>query len=120
MTTTPTRTTITASNASSSDHTRGLPLAVETFEGSRSSATRTQAESYGLPPRLPLAQRSVMAERVAFLETLLFDGDCHLRRGLDDERAARLLSQINNVRHDLGWLTIDRHHHPEWPEHIAS
>ena len=77
-------------------------------------------ESYGLPGRLPLAQRSFIAGRVTVLEGRLFDDDDHLRQNLDREQVDVLLSEINDLRLALGWLTLDRHHHHAWPQHIAS
>jgi hypothetical protein len=73
-------------------------------------------QSYGMPRRLPLAQRSVMAGKVSSLEGHLFDHDGHVRRGLDAELVDSLLFQINELRHNLGWLSLDRHHHPRWPQ----
>ena len=61
-----------------------------------------------------------MAGKVTSLEGRLFDHDGHVRRGLDAELVDGLLTQINELRHDLGWLSLDRHHQPIWPEHIAS
>jgi hypothetical protein len=64
-------------------------------------------ESYGLSRRPPLAQRSVKVGKVAFLEGRLFGEDGCLRRGLTDELVAMLLGEINELRHDLGWLRLD-------------
>ena len=61
-----------------------------------------------------------MAGKVTVLEGRLFDQDGHVRRGLDAELVDGLLSQINELRHALGWLSLDWHHQPIWPEHIAS
>jgi hypothetical protein len=27
-----------------------------------------------------------------------------------------LLDEINTLRHQLGWLSLDLHHHPVWPD----
>jgi hypothetical protein len=83
-------------------------------------SSRTEVESYGLASRLPLAQRLVLVGKVAGLEGRLFDGEGHLRAGLSREMADTLLSQVNDLRHDLGWLSLDLHHHQVWPAHLAS
>lgn len=54
--------------------------------------------------------------RVNLLESLLFDRDEHLRRGMTGERAEELLGEINALRYKLGWLHLDLHHNPVWPE----
>jgi hypothetical protein len=77
-------------------------------------------ESYGLASRLPLAQRLVLVGKVAGLEGRLFDGEGHLRAGLSREMADTLLSEVNDLRHDLGWLSLDLRHHQVWPAHLAS
>ena len=63
---------------------------------------------------------SVLVGKVAGLEGRLFDGEGHLRPGLTDELADTLLSEINDLRHDLGWLSLDLHHHQVWPAPLAS
>ena len=83
-------------------------------------SSRTEVESYGLPPRLPLAQRSATVGKVASLEGRLFDGEGPVRQSLRHELADTLLSEINDLRHDLGWLSLDLHHHQAWPAHLAS
>jgi hypothetical protein len=87
--------------------------------GIDSTAKRTEVESYGMPRRLPLAQRSLMARKVAVLEGRLFDDEGHLRQGLSDEVSTRLI-EINALRRDLGWLSLDLHHDYVWPADIAS
>jgi hypothetical protein len=84
------------------------------------TAGPTRLESYGLAPRLPLFQRSVVVQRVALLEGRLFDEDGHRRRGLSDNAAVALLDEINVLRRDLGWLGLDLRHHHIWPEDLAS
>ena len=86
----------------------------------RSTPGRGELESYGLSRRPPLAQRSVKVGKVAFLEGRLFGEDGCLRRGLTDELVAMLLGEINELRHDLGWLALDLSHHHIWPSHLAS
>jgi hypothetical protein len=84
------------------------------------AATRNDFESYGMPRRLPLAQRSSMARKVALLEGRLFDDQGHLRQGLSDQVASTRLGEINDLRHDLGWLSVDAHHDYVWPADLAS
>ena len=96
------------------------PATVRSCHARRTSTSRTEVDSYGLAPRLPLAQRSVLVGKVAGLEGRLFDGEGHLRPGLSHELAYTLLSEINDLRHDLGWLSLDLHHHQVWPAHLAS
>ena len=64
----------------------------------------TTLESYGLPRRLPAAERSVAIGEVARLEDRLLDGAGHLRQELSDEQAGALLEEINALRCRLGWL----------------
>jgi hypothetical protein len=80
----------------------------------------TELESFGVARRLPLAQRSVTAGKVAILEGRLFDLEGHPRRGLSDQAATTLLGEINDLRHHLGWLALDLDHHHTWPAHLAS
>ena len=112
-------TTLTAAKATSPYPSRA-PLSFDSHEEGDQAKTQVGEESYGIPRRLPLAQRSAMAGRVTSLEGRLFDHDGHVRRGLDAELVDGLLTQINELRRDLGWLSLDRHHQPIWPEHIAS
>jgi hypothetical protein len=77
-------------------------------------------ESYGLVARLPLAQRSVLVQKVTLLEGRLFDDQGHRRRGASDEADRVLLHEINDLRGDLGWLLLDLHHDHIWPTDIAS
>jgi hypothetical protein len=80
----------------------------------------TELESFGVARRLPLAQRSVTAGKVAILEGRLFDRQGHPRPGLSDQAATTLLGEINDLRHHLGWLALDLDHHHLWPAHLAS
>jgi hypothetical protein len=86
----------------------------------KSSPSRTGSDSYGLPPRLPLAQRSVLAGKVAQLEGRLFDEEGRRRHHLSEETASAVLAEINDLRHDLGWLSVDLHHRHLWPEDPAG
>jgi hypothetical protein len=61
-----------------------------------------------------------MASKLKTLEASLFDTEDRLRRGLSDEVMGALLSQINDLRHDLGWLGLDLDHHHIWPTDTAS
>src|SRR5262249_56728156 len=78
----------------------------------------TELAGYGLVRRLPLAQRSVLARKVALLEGRLFDEDGRLRPDLGDEVAGMLLGEINDLRHDLGWLSVDLRRHHTWPTDV--
>ena len=84
------------------------------------TVSSTELESYGIPRRLPLAQRSGMANQVALLEGRLFDDQGRLRPGLSDEVATTRLGKINDLRRDLGWLKLDLHHDYIWPADMAS
>jgi hypothetical protein len=77
-------------------------------------------QSFGVRRRLPLAQRSAVAGKVAILEGRLFDRDGHRRPALSDEAAVNLLGEINDLRHNLGWLALDLAHHHMWPANVAS
>ena len=88
--------------------------------GIDSTAKRTEVESYGIARRLPLAQRSLTARKVALLEGRLFDDAGHLRQGLSDEVTSTRLVEINDLRRDLGWLSLDLHHDYVWPTDLAS
>ena len=96
------------------------PAAVRSCQARSNTTSRTEVESYGLPPRLPLAQRSATVGKVASLEGRLFDGEGHVRQSLRHELADTLLSEINDLRHDLDWLSLDLFHRQIWPEQIAS
>src|SRR5215469_9957023 len=108
----------------SSNHRRTAAVDVSGAAGSGAPShlelRQTELESFGAVCRLPLAQRSVMTGKVTMLEGLLFDGEGHQRAGLSDETATKLLDQINDLRHDLGWLEIDLVHQHIWPATIAS
>jgi hypothetical protein len=80
----------------------------------------TEFESFGVARRLPLAQRSVTAAKVAVLEGRLFDGQGHPWPGLSDRAATDLLGEINDLRRRLGWLALDLDHHHIWPAPLAS
>ncbi len=114
-------TTLTTSpGTGTSNQGASAPAAVRSCHARSSTTGRTEVESHGLGLRLPLAQRSVLVGKVANLEGRLFDGEGHLRQGLSHELADSLLSEINDLRHDLGWLSLDLHHHQVWPAHLAS
>ena len=118
MSITGTCTTPTAANATS-PHPSRPQLSFQSHEEGDQPKSQVGEESDGVPRRLPLAQRSAMAGKVTVLEGRLFDHDGHVRRGLDAELVDGLLFRINELRHDLGWLWLDRHHQPIWPEHVA-
>jgi hypothetical protein len=61
-----------------------------------------------------------MGGKVAIWEGRLFDSEGQPRPGLSDEVATTLLREINDLRHDLGWLALDLGHHHIWPANIAS
>ena len=114
-------TTVTASPGTRTETPRArAPAGVRSCQARSSTTSRTEVESYGLAPRLPLAQRSAMVGKVASLEGQLFDRDGHPRQSLGHELAGTLLSEINELRLDLGWLSLDLHHHQIWPAQIAS
>jgi hypothetical protein len=54
------------------------------------------------------------------LEARLFDGEDRLRPGLSEQVAHALLSELNELRRELGWLELDLRHHHIWPTDIAS
>jgi hypothetical protein len=113
--------TVTTNPGTRPSNRRGKAPAAGGSGHARSSTTsRTEGESYSLVPRLPLAQRSIMVGKVASLEGRLFDGEGHVRRGLSDEMAGTLLKEINDLRDDLGWLSLDLHHHQMWPPHPSA
>ena len=120
MSTTRTCTTLPAGSQLAHNQPARPVVAVHTRPDSDKPTSLPTLESYGLPRRLPLAQRVVISRRVTVLEGRLFDDDDHLRRNLDGELIDTLLGEINELRHDLGWLRLDRHHHQVWPQEIAS
>jgi hypothetical protein len=61
-----------------------------------------------------------MAGKVALLEARLFDHEGHLRQDLSDEAASTQLGEINDLRRDLGWLSLDLHHDYVWPGNLAA
>lgn len=74
--------------------------------------TDTTATGHTLVDR---ADRTRAIARVRHLENLLFDDTGHPRRHTSGEQATRLLTEINDLRHQLGWLCLDLEHHPCWP-----
>ena len=86
----------------------------------RSAISTELIAGCGLVRRPPLAQRSLLARKVALLEGRLFAEDGRLRRDLGDEVAGTLLGEINGLRHDLGWLSVDLRHHHTWPADVVS
>jgi hypothetical protein len=114
-------TTLTTSpRAKTSNQSGTAPAAVRSCRVRSSTTSRTEVESYGLASRPPLAERSVIAGKVTSLEGRLFDGEGHLRHGLSHEKADTLLSEINDLRLALGWLSLDLHHQQIWPVHLGS
>jgi hypothetical protein len=65
--------------------------------------------------RLGPIDKTAAVTKVSALEDKLFDAVGHLRRGVTQDKAKELLAQINTLRHKLGWLDLDLHHHPVWP-----
>jgi hypothetical protein len=97
-----------------------VPAPSEATVASGTTSNSSDLASYGVARRLPLAQRSALAGRVTWLEGRLFDQDSHPRRDLSDQMARKLLGEINDLRHQLGWLPLDLHRHHLWPADIAS
>ena len=60
-------------------------------------------------------ERTAAVTRVRCLEHDVFDGDGHVRRGVERTRAEEALAEINGVRRALGWLEIDLEHRWRWP-----
>jgi hypothetical protein len=119
MSTAPSGTTITRAKCVRNPNQAGPAVADLAGLGTDTSASRTEFETYGIPRRLPLAQRSCLARRVALLEGRLFDDEGHLRPGMSDEVLRMRLSDINDLRRDLGWLTLDLGHDYVWPADTA-
>ena len=59
---------------------------------------------YPMLPTLAAPQKTAAITRVRYLERQVFDEDGRQRRGIKPGRAEDLVSQINQLRHDLGWL----------------
>jgi hypothetical protein len=57
---------------------------------------------------------------VVLVEGRLFDEMGRLRHHLSEATASALLAEINDLRHDLGWLSVDLHHRHLWPEDPAG
>jgi len=69
--------------------------------------------------RLRPVEKTAAVAKLSALEDKLFDAVGHLRRGVTEDKAKELLAQINTLRHKLGWLDLDLHHHPIWPPRAA-
>ena len=108
-----------APDATSSNQSGAAAAHISGHAGS-STVGRIELESFGVARRLPLAQRSLIAGKVAMLEGRLYDGEGHQRPGLSDEMATTLLGEINDLRRHLGWLALDLDHHHIWPAPLAS
>ena len=111
---------LTATPDATSSNQSGAAAAHISGHAGSSTVGRIELESFGVARRLPLAQRSLIAGKVAMLEGRLYDGEGHQRPGLSDEMATNLLGEINGLRHDLGWLGLDLGHHHIWPANSAS
>jgi hypothetical protein len=68
---------------------------------------------------LPSSDQSGAIHRINLLEQELFDGEGHPRRGMNVECAAELIAEINALRFQLGWLSLDLEHHPIWPDDLS-
>ena len=64
--------------------------------------------------RLGLAEKLSLSGRLRHLDGRLFDGDGHVRPGIDERRADSLLAEINEIRRALGFIPIDRNHQHSW------
>src|SRR5262245_22225809 len=89
---------ITAAPGEPGSNRKGMVSAERSCQTSGGFASSTELAGYGLARRLPLAQRSVLAGKVALLEGRLFDEDGRLRRDLGGEVAGTLLGEINDLR----------------------
>jgi hypothetical protein len=54
------------------------------------------------------------------LEGVLFDGEGHVQRHTNPERANELLGAINKLRRQLGWLGLDMTHHQCWSDDVPA
>jgi hypothetical protein len=79
------------------------------------TSTRTTAAPHA-QATLCRPERSAAITRVDRLERLLFDGNGHPRRRINPERADELLCAINQLRRQLGWLSLDMQHQYCWPD----
>lgn len=61
-------------------------------------------------------QMTAAIDRVKLLEFQLFDEEESVPRGMAEGRAEQLLGEINALRHKLGWLRLDLHRNPVWPD----
>jgi hypothetical protein len=61
------------------------------------------------------AEKTAAITRVRCLEHDVFDGEGHVRRGVERARAEEALAEINGARRALGWLEIDLEHRWRWP-----
>ena len=81
------------------------------------------AETTSIDPARTAPSQPDLAAAVAklnHLESLLFDGDSHVRPQHGPERAEHLLQAINQRRHQLGWLCLNMQHHYRWPDNISQ
>jgi hypothetical protein len=73
------------------------------------------ALDYTAVPALGPAEKTAAVTRVRYLEGQLFDESGPTRRGVTEDQVQRRVSQINQLRHLLGWLEIDLHGRWRWP-----
>ena len=66
-------------------------------------------------PALGPAEKTAAVTRVRYLEGQLFDQSGPPPRGVTEDQVQRRVSQINQLRHLLGWLEIDLHGQWRWP-----
>jgi hypothetical protein len=91
-------------------------LIITTIDRAHTSQESGSNFHHGMSP----AGKTATVNKVDVLEQQLFDGEGHLRRGMTPERATNLLDQINVLRHELGWLHLDLHHRPVWPDDLPQ
>lgn len=94
--------------------TRGISTTVT----SPATATMTATSPVHAHMTTYRPDQSAAITKVNDLERLLFDGDGRLRRHTSPERADELLSAINDLRRQIGWLGLNLQHHHCWPPNV--
>jgi hypothetical protein len=69
---------------------------------------------------LSTPERVAAIAQVNHLEGALFDGEGHVQRHTNPERANELLGAINKLRRQLGRLGLDMSHHQCWSDDVPA
>ena len=73
------------------------------------------SNSFSSANAIPPAEKAEAIALVQQMEHDTFDENGHLRSGIDQATAERVVAEINQLRHRLGWLEVDLQGRWRWP-----